>query len=156
MSKFNNLKILKDQLNKTNNVKTYSDLDKWYIETKEYLRAIYGYNSTEYKNFRMYNSKPKPPVEKSLNNLTVTLSTYISIIENKVISFDLIQKETPCLSVSNDVLCMQNEVNKLSKENFFKRYLKSIIGFLLGLIGILSWLEITPNDLLQFFKDLLK
>lgn len=154
MNKDKVLKILNKQLEKSNNVNTYLDLENWFDVTKEYIGNIYGFDSIQYKSFRINQSRPSPPVESHLSGLVSDLKAYIEVIdsmglpsknENEVYSLNL--------NTSNEVLSFPNEINKLSKDN---SKLFEIAGFISALVSILTWLDITSKPLFKVLENLFK
>lgn len=156
MNKDKVLKILNKQLEKSNDITTYLDLEDWFNVTKEYIGNIYGFDSIQYKKFKMYKSIPSPPVESHLIGLVSDLKAYIEVID----SVGLPNKKevySSNLNTSNETLSFSNEINELPK-NRSKIFILigSIIGALSGLATTLDWFNITPKILFDTLKNLFK
>lgn len=148
MNKDKILKILDKQLEKSNDVVTYLDLENWFNVTREYIGNIYGFDSIQYKKFRLYKSLPSPPVESHLFGLVSDLKAYIEVIDS--VGLD---NENLNLNSSNEFLQLSNEINKLPKDN---SKIFGIVGLIAGLVAILTWLNITPKTLFNTLENLFK
>ena len=153
MNKAKILKILNNQLEESTKVVTYSDLENWFDTTKEYIGVIYGFNSIQYKKFRINKSLPASPVESYLFGLVSDLKAYIKVINTTGLPSEIKNLHQSNMKTSNALLSLSDEINKLPKDN--SRILH-VVGLLSGLIAILTWFGITPkilfNALENFFK----
>ena len=156
MNKDEVLKILNKQLEKSNDIVTYLDLENWFNITKEYIGNIYGFDSIQYKKFRINRSRPSLPIESYLSSLVSDLKAYIEVID----SLGLPNEKEVCsltLNTSNEVLSLSNEINDMPKDKSkLFIFIYNLICILSGLVAILTWLKITPNILFNALENLFK